>query len=295
VDDSLRRDPPAPHLSTRHEARDPAPVDLPAARVERGRHGGDPADRTRYGLRLLPGNGAAPHGSDHRPAAWSGSNGAAGGVTLLAPPTVDADAGRPVYAAAKRAFDIVFALTLLLVTLPLWLVAAVLVRLSSPGPVFFQQERSGKGGTTFRCWKFRTMVDGAEDVLQRDPELLRAFEVDWKLEDDPRLTAIGRWLRRTSIDELPQLINVLRGEMSIVGPRPVQPRELRERFGEWRPVVTAVKPGLTSLWSVSGRSTLSYEERVRLEVDYVRRRGFRFDLLLVLLTVPAVLGGRGAR
>jgi lipopolysaccharide/colanic/teichoic acid biosynthesis glycosyltransferase len=106
---------------------------------------------------------------------------------------------------------------------------------------------------------------------------------------------VGGWLRRSSLDELPQLLNVLRGEMSLVGPRPVQPRELAERFGEWAAVVTAVKPGLTSLWSVSGRSRLSYEERVALEVAYVRQCHFGYDLWLLLRTIPAVLTGRGAQ
>jgi lipopolysaccharide/colanic/teichoic acid biosynthesis glycosyltransferase len=204
------------------------------------------------------------------------------------------DAHRPVYAAAKRAFDIAFALALLVITAPVWLIVAGLIRLTSPGPILYRQHRIGLNGRQFLCYKFRTMRPDAESVLTVDPRLAEEFQRSWKLSNDPRVTTTGRWLRKSSLDELPQLVNVLRGDMSVVGPRPVQPRELVERFGTMADVVTSVRPGLTSLWTVSGRSLLSYDERVALEVDYVRRRGFRLDLLVLLLTVPSVLTGRGA-
>lgn len=199
------------------------------------------------------------------------------------------------YALSKRAFDLAVAATALLLASPVMLLIALLVKLSSPGPVLFRQTRCGRHGSPFMCLKFRTMVQDAEDLLWQDPSLVRRFEEAWKLDDDHRVTWLGRWLRRTSLDELPQLINVLRGEMSIVGPRPVQPRELEEQFGEWGQVVTLVRPGLTSLWAVSGRSDLSYERRVQLEVEYVHRRGLLLDSVILLRTIPAVLSRRGAR
>jgi exopolysaccharide biosynthesis polyprenyl glycosylphosphotransferase len=198
------------------------------------------------------------------------------------------------YSTAKRVFDIVVALALLLASLPTLLIVAVLIKLTSPGPVLFRQVRSGQGGKPFYCLKFRTMVVNAEQVLIENAALAQEFGADWKLKHDPRITWVGRWLRKTSIDELPQFINVLRGEMSIVGPRPVQPVELEERFGAWADVVTRVKPGITGLWQVSGRSELRYDRRVALDLEYVGRCSFWFDLSLLIRTVPAVLTGRGA-
>ncbi len=200
---------------------------------------------------------------------------------------------RPLYDLSKRAFDAAFALTLLVMTLPVSLVAALLVRLSSPGPILFRQVRCGHEGQPFTCYKFRTMVDGASHLR----EVLRPLnEVDgpvFKMRNDPRITRVGRWLRRLSIDELPQLINVLRGEMSVVGPRPPLPEEVEE-YGprEWRRL--AVKPGLTCLWQVSGRSLIGFDEWMALDLAYVERRGFWYDVQLVLRTVPAVFTGRGA-
>lgn len=201
---------------------------------------------------------------------------------------------RPVYEAAKRAFDIVFALAALIVALPIMVIAAVLIKLTSRGPVLYSHVRCGKGGKQFICYKFRTMVDGADNILRFDRSLASQFEQSWKLERDPRITGVGRWLRKTSIDELPQFLNVLRGDLTIVGPRPVQPTELRDRFGVAADTVISVKPGITGLWQVSGRSSLDYDHRVALDVLYVRNRGFWYDLELVVRTIPAVLTGKGA-
>jgi lipopolysaccharide/colanic/teichoic acid biosynthesis glycosyltransferase len=216
----------------------------------------------------------------------------ASAATRLARPGAPLD--RPVYRFAKRCFDLAMAVGLLALTAPVWIVVALLIRLTSPGPVLYKQLRVGRNGKPFFCYKFRTMRADADQILAADPALADAFARAWKLTNDPRITPIGRWLRKSSIDELPQLINLLRGEMSVVGPRPVQPRELEEQFGALAPLVVSVKPGLTSLWSVSGRSLLSYEERVALEAEYVRRRGFRLDLRILLLTIPSVITGRGA-
>jgi lipopolysaccharide/colanic/teichoic acid biosynthesis glycosyltransferase len=208
--------------------------------------------------------------------------------------TCDPALARPAYETAKRAFDIIFALVLLICALPVFVIAALLVRVTSPGPVIFRQRRCGQGGETFVCYKFRTMVDGSEQLLLQDKNRLQEFARSWKLSDDPRVTPIGRCLRKTSIDELPQLINVLRGDMSIVGPRTVQPLELVEKFGEHAACLVSVKPGLTGLWQVSGRARRTYDERIALELDYIRRRSFWFDLVLVVQTIPAVLSMKGA-
>jgi exopolysaccharide production protein ExoY len=198
------------------------------------------------------------------------------------------------YVGAKRGFDLAVASILLLVLLPAWLLIATLIATTSPGPVLFKQRRTGQDGHVFTCLKFRTMVTDAEARLHADPALAAAFGENWKLERDPRVTGIGRVLRKTSLDELPQLINILRGEMSVVGPRPVQLLELEQEYGHWGPVVFSAKPGVTGLWQVSGRSTVTYAERIALDLEYVHRRTFWLDLKIVLLTIPAALLGRGA-
>ena len=194
----------------------------------------------------------------------------------------------------KRVFDSTLALLLIIILLPLLAVVALLVRVTSPGPIFFRQVRVGQYGRPFVLWKFRTMTNGAEQLLEQDSRLKEEFRKRWKLGDDPRITPLGRWLRKTSIDELPQLINVLRGEMSMVGPRPVQPAELGEQYGEYSEVVFTAKPGITGLWQVAGRSSSSYAERVALDLEYVQRRGGWFDFLIVMRTIPAVLLMRDA-
>jgi lipopolysaccharide/colanic/teichoic acid biosynthesis glycosyltransferase len=197
------------------------------------------------------------------------------------------------YAVAKRGFDLIAAILLLILSMPIWLLVAVLIRLSSRGPIVYGQERIGKDGLSFTCYKFRTMVEGAHDLREELLHLNRMTGPVFKTPDDPRVTTVGRWLRKSSIDELPQLINVLRGEMSIVGPRPQSPEEV-ERYGphEWGRL--AVTPGLTCVWQVSGRSLVDYDTRMQMDLDYVRRCSFAFDCLLVLRTIPAVLTGRGA-
>jgi lipopolysaccharide/colanic/teichoic acid biosynthesis glycosyltransferase len=200
---------------------------------------------------------------------------------------------RPLYRAAKRLADITIALVLLVLTAPIWLAAAVLVRLSGPGPVIFRQTRCGENGRLFTCYKFRTMVDGADE---QKADLLHLNETTgpvFKMRHDPRRTPIGRWLRKLSIDELPQLLNVLTGDMSLVGPRPPLPDEVATYTPyEWGRLT--VKPGLTCIWQVSGRSLVGFAEWVALDLEYVRRRGFLLDLLLLIRTVPAVITGKGA-
>jgi lipopolysaccharide/colanic/teichoic acid biosynthesis glycosyltransferase len=175
---------------------------------------------------------------------------------------------------------------------PLFLLLALLVKLSSKGSVFYSQRRIGRGYKGFGCLKFRTMRKDADrvlaSVLASNPALKQEFERDFKLKNDPRITPIGKFLRRSSLDELPQFINVLKGQMSVVGPRPIVWDEL-ERYGRAMDEVLAVRPGLTGLWQVSGRNNLSYETRVRLDLRYARSRNVWLDLRIILRTVGVIL------
>jgi exopolysaccharide biosynthesis polyprenyl glycosylphosphotransferase len=193
----------------------------------------------------------------------------------------------------KRALDMLLAGLGLLATLPLWLVIVVAIRLDSPGPAIFVQERVGIHGRRFRFYKFRSMYADAE---HRIAELQSSNEVSgpvFKMRSDPRITRIGFLLRRTSLDELPQLLNVLKGEMSLVGPRPPLPKEV----DQYRPndaIRLSVKPGLTCLWQISGRSTVGFDEWMEFDREYIRRMSLQFDLTILLRTVWAVLSCRGA-
>jgi len=194
-------------------------------------------------------------------------------------------------AALKRAFDIVVGSAVIVVSSPLWLAAALAVKGTSRGPVLFRQHRVGRHGRTFTIHKFRTMVVDAE---QRRDELLALSRGPlFKLETDPRLTRVGRFLRRWSIDELPQLIDVLRGDMSLVGPRPLVMFE-RSELQDWHLQRLEVPPGITGLWQVSGRSDLSFDECVQLDVFYIENWSVTYDLYILLKTIPAVLRRRGA-
>lgn len=203
-------------------------------------------------------------------------------------PTID---GRLLSALVKRTLDVVVAALALLLAAPLLVVIAIAIKTSSPGPVLFGHQRLGRNGTSFTCLKFRTMVTDADRVLaelfESRPELREHYQEHFKLPADPRVTPIGRWLRRTSMDELPQFLNVLRGDMSVVGPRPIVTAEL-EKYGDWRDTLLSVRPGVTGLWQVSGRSDLDYATRVDLDVSYVRRRTLRGDLAIMLRTVRVV-------
>jgi exopolysaccharide production protein ExoY len=204
---------------------------------------------------------------------------------------------RPVGGTVKRGIDIVVAAFALLVLSPLFLFTAVILRLTDPGPVFFGHKRVGLGGRTFHCLKFRTMCQDADAVLDRllasDPELAAEWEATRKLRNDPRISRVGRVLREYSIDELPQLINVLRGEMSLVGPRPVVTRELI-RYGNDAVHYLSARPGITGLWQVSGRSDTTYATRIALDARYVAGWSLSADASILLRTIPAVLGARGS-
>jgi lipopolysaccharide/colanic/teichoic acid biosynthesis glycosyltransferase len=197
------------------------------------------------------------------------------------------------YEPTKRVFDIVAAAVGLLLFLPMVPFLIMLVKLESDGPFVFRQLRVGRGGRNFRCYKIRSMVRNAEQLRASLGHLNEADGAAFKIREDPRVTRVGRFVRRSSLDEFPQLLNVLRGEMSIVGPRPQVPDEVARYRPEHRARLQ-VKPGLTCLWQVSGRNDVDFEEWMRLDREYVRVRGLRTDLAILLRTLPAVIARKGA-
>lgn len=198
---------------------------------------------------------------------------------------------------AKRALDLFGALTFLILFCPLMLGVALLVLLAQGRPVLYGHTRVGKGGRAFKCYKFRTMVSDGERVLAshfgENPHARREWEATRKLKDDPRVTPLGRTLRKLSVDELPQFLNVLVGEMSLVGPRPIVESEVRY-YGPHANAYFSVRPGLTGAWQVSGRSNVSYEGRVMMDVDYVDSWTLKKDLRILAKTLPAILSSDGS-
>lgn len=193
----------------------------------------------------------------------------------------------------KRIFDLAFTIPFLLLTAPLWLLIAIAIKLDSSGPVFFKQERAGKNGKSFQVYKFRSMVVGAEAEQQKLIAQNEASGPLFKIRDDPRRTRVGRFIRQTSLDELPQFINVLRGEMSVVGPRPALFSEVAQ-YQEWQRKRLDIQPGITGLWQVSGRSDLTFDEMVMLDIYYGENWSLMSDIRIILRTIPQVLFGDGA-
>ena len=194
--------------------------------------------------------------------------------------------------AAKRTFDIAFSLLVLSVFSPLYLILAVTIAVSSPGPILYAQERVGKHYKRFHCLKFRTMVNNADEMLAsimaESPQLQSEFADNFKLKDDPRITPIGKFLRLTSLDELPQFWNVLKGDMSVVGPRPLVPEEL-PKYGSRMRQVLSIRPGITGLWQVSGRNDIPYPRRVQIDVYYVSARSWLLDLWIIVKTIGVLV------
>jgi len=195
--------------------------------------------------------------------------------------------------ALKQAMDYTLGFLALVALSPLMAAIAVAIRIETPGPVFYRRRVIGRGGHLFDALKFRTMYADADEALARHPEWAVEHRRGRKLRDDPRVTPLGRRLRRFSLNELPQLFNVLRGQMSLVGPRMVTPPEVEGRE-DWRRALVRVKPGITGLWQVSGRDDLLLEERIRLDLYYVEHRNILMDIRILLKTIPAVLSGKGA-
>jgi len=199
---------------------------------------------------------------------------------------------RPTYHRVKRVFDVTVCVLMLPVMVPVLGLCAMLVWLDDPGPVFFRQPRTGKGGRRFGMFKFRTMVKNADELKQQYAHLNELEWPDFKITDDPRVTRIGRVMRKTSLDELPQLINVLKGDMSLVGPRPTSFDVTT--YTLWHTERLEVLPGITGLWQISGRSDIEFDERVRLDIEYIENRSLRLDLWIMLRTIGAVFEQRGA-
>ncbi|NTJ41829.1 sugar transferase [Agrobacterium larrymoorei] len=209
----------------------------------------------------------------------------------------DIDVSFPIGGIAKRSFDVTSAVLALLVLSPIFLMIMALVKFSDKGPAFYGHRRVGHNGRTFHCLKFRTMVMNGDEVLRQylasNPEAADEWKATRKLKDDPRVTAIGTVLRKLSLDELPQLINIIRGEMSVVGPRPVVDEELNYYENAAR-YYLSTRPGLTGLWQISGRNDVSYKARVDFDTQYVQNWSMMQDMAIIVRTVPAVCMSRGS-
>jgi len=200
-----------------------------------------------------------------------------------------------IYIVVKRFLDIFLSLIGLVLLSPIFLIIAIIIKIDSKGPIFFVHNRIGERGKPFGIYKFRTMVDNAEDLIKKfTPEQKAEFERSYKLEKDPRVTKIGNFLRKTSLDELPQILNILKGELSIIGPRPIVQAEL-EKYGDDKEKFLSVKPGLTGYWAANGRSDTSYEERIQMELYYVDNMSFWLDIKIFFKTIFAVIKKEGAR
>lgn len=198
----------------------------------------------------------------------------------------------------KRLFDLGFSSLVLLCLSPIYLCIAALIRITSPGKAIYFHERIGRGGKPFRCYKFRTMYADADErlseILESCPVKRKEWEESHKLKNDPRVTPVGKILRKFSLDELPQFWNVIKGDLSIVGPRPVLQEEIDKHFGAKAAKVLSIRPGITGIWQVSGRSDTTYAHRVALDEQYVDEHHFLFDLKLIAQTIPAMFSSRGA-
>jgi lipopolysaccharide/colanic/teichoic acid biosynthesis glycosyltransferase len=197
------------------------------------------------------------------------------------------------YEASKRILDILGALAAILILVPVLIVLAIAIKATSNGPILFRQRRLGRGGKEFWCYKFRSMVVNAEELLNSTDELRIRFDENYKLRDDPRTTQVGAWLRKTSLDELPQLFNILMGSMSLIGPRPIVPAE-RSKYHEFADKLLSVKPGLGGYWQVYGRSDTTYEQRVQMDMIYIDERSLALDLTLLVRTAIVAWKRQGA-
>ena len=210
-----------------------------------------------------------------------------------------------IYETLKRVVDVAFAILLLAVFSPIILLVAILIKLDTPGPIFADTpERVGRSGKLFKMYKFRSMIQNAHELLRENPQYASLYQEykhgSYKLKDDPRITKIGRFIRKYSLDEVPQFLNILKGDMSLVGPRAYYPDELREQQKKYPQteksvrVVLSVQPGLTGQWQVSGRSQINFDKRIAMDASYVKRRSILYDVFIILRTPWAMLSGKGA-
>lgn len=202
---------------------------------------------------------------------------------------------KPVYSFIKRALDIFFSVLALILLSPFFLIVAIWIKVDDPkGSIFFSHKRVGKNGKVISILKFRTMVENAEELIKSfTPEQKAEFEANFKLENDPRITKVGNILRKTSLDELPQLLNIIKGDLSIVGPRPITEAET-EFFGNYKDLLLSVKPGLTGFWAANGRSNITYRRRRAMEIYYVKNRSLLLDTKIIFKTALSVLKREGA-
>lgn len=199
------------------------------------------------------------------------------------------------YIKVKRILDCILATIALIILSPIYLIIAIAVKIDSKGPVFFKHTRIGKNGKIIKIYKYRTMVANAEELIKQfTPEQMKEYKENFKLENDPRITKVGKFLRKTSLDELPQLLNIIQGDLALIGPRPVVKKEL-EKYGENAGKFLSVTPGLTGNWAASGRSNTTYEERMKMELWYVDNISFITDVKIFFKTIIAVIKKEGAK
>lgn len=209
------------------------------------------------------------------------------------------------YEIAKRLMDLLFAIILIIIFFPVAILVAIAIKLDSKGPILADTpERVGKNGKNFKMYKFRSMVENAHELLRKNPKFARLYkdykQGSYKLRDDPRITRVGRIIRKYSLDEIPQFFNILKGEMSLVGPRAYYPDELQEQQKKYPhtadsvKIVLSVKPGITGYWQVSGRSEINFDKRIEMDATYVRKRSIFYDLFIILKTPWTMLSGKGA-
>ena len=209
-------------------------------------------------------------------------------------PKIAKKASKINYINVKRIFDLVISTIGLIVLSPIFLILAIIVKLDSKGPVFFAHTRYGKNGKKFKMYKFRTMYENAQDMINDfTPEQMKEWKENFKLQDDPRITKVGKFLRKTSLDELPQIVNIMKGDLSIIGPRPVIEEEL-EKYGENKEKFLSVTPGLTGYWQANGRSSTTYEQRMEMELYYIDHISPKLDFKIFFKTIESVIKKEGA-
>ena len=209
-------------------------------------------------------------------------------------PKIAKKASKINYMSVKRVFDLVISTIGLIILSPIFLILAIIVKLDSKGPVFFAHTRYGKNGKKFKMYKFRTMYENSQDMINDfTPEQMKEWKENFKLQDDPRITKVGKFLRKTSLDELPQIVNIIKGDLSIIGPRPVIEEEL-EKYGENKEKFLSVTPGLTGYWQANGRSSTTYEQRMEMELYYIDHISPKLDFKIFFKTIESVIKKEGA-